>query len=465
MFGFRPRQFTDANMLPRLPLIEPLEDRQLLSATVHPATAHTVKADKAVHAAKTHAKADKANKADKADKASHKKAKTKDSDASTASTGSTGSTGTTSLPNIPFTGQVENTITFSQAPSAVNSGLTSLASTDGLAPPTSSQTVYLGNSNGVETYSLHYSSTGESSTITVDENGNPVTKPTATTTTYSDLSAADSAAAAEIAAIATALNLTAPTDSTTVNVTTTSSGAVTYSVHLSYSASTSSSSTTGTSTVADFNGGGPAMFAGAEISVDSAGNPVSNQRLPFDVLPADIQSAINANAPTGASTLATSSTQSVGVQTIDGVTLYTTTFNYSGTTTNVTVNEAGTLTSLPSTTTTTFSTLSSTVQSELQTLATADGVTTAISSTQSVTVYAEPNGTVIYSVSLSTGTATPVSGGASSTSGYGNFSDTITIAVDANGNPTVPPRRGIGLGGGAPGPIGGPIPILPVAFS
>jgi hypothetical protein len=453
MFGFKPRQFTDSSMpLPQIPLIEPLEDRQLLSASVHHAhtdTTHAAKPEKAVHATKTHTKAAKAHK------------KSKDSESTSSTSADSGDSGV-SLPVFPFPGKVEDTIAFSQAPSAVQTGLTTLASTDGQAAPTSTQTVYLGNRNGVETYTLHYNTTGTSTSITVDQNGNPVTAPTESATTFGDLSSSDSAAATEISAIATALNLTAPTDSTTINVSTTSAGTVTYSVHLS--ATSSGTSTTTTSAVSAIDPGGPMIpvggFGGDEITVDASGNPVGNQRLPFSVLPSGIQSAINSNVPSGAAALSSSSTQIVRVQTIDGVTLYTTTFDSTGTTSTITVNSSGTLVSLPSQTTADFSTIPQVAQNELQTLATADGVTTTISATQTVDVYTEANGTVIYSVSLSTASST------TSTSSSGGFGDTITIAVDAAGNPTVPPGGGIGhgFGGGGWGGGGGGGPI-PLAFA
>ena len=136
------------------------------------------------------------------------------------------------------------------------------------------------------------------------------------------------------------------------------------------------------------------------ITVDSDGNPAGNEDVPFSVLPGAIQKGINANIPTGATALATDSTQTVNVRTIDGVVLYTTTFTTSGASTKVTVNSAGDAASLPTTTTTTFGTLTKTVQNELQTLATANGVTTTIADTQSINVYTEANGTVLYSATL-----------------------------------------------------------------
>jgi hypothetical protein len=209
---------------------------------------------------------------------------------------------------------------------------------------------------------------------------------------------------------------------------------VTYSIQLS---SNSSSATTFTSWAGNF---------GKTITVDSSGNPVGNQQLPFSVIPAAIQTALNSHAPAGATALATTSTQSVEVQTTDGVVTYSTTFTTSGVQTTVTVDAAGALTSLPSTTTTAFSALSSTVQTELQTLATADGVTTTIAANQSINVLTETNGTVIYSASLSaTGTGHDGS----------TYTFDVTIAVDSNGNPTTLPQSGNGFGGFA-GFGGGP---------
>ncbi len=318
----------------------------------------------------------------------------------------------------------QTTIAFSLAPTAVQTGLDKLATADGLTDPTSTQLVRLGNSNGVETYSVTIDGTGTVSTLTVDQLGDAVTAPTQTTTTWATLSGtgagSDSAAAAEISAIATALSLTAPTSTDTVNVSTTSAGAVTYSIHLTGSA-------TSTSDI-DF---------GPTVAVDAAGNPVGNQQLPFSVFSSTIRTALNKNAPTGATALAATSTKNVDVRTTDGITTYSTTFTVTGTQTTVTVNSAGTLTSLPTTTTTTFSALSSALQKELQTLATADGVTTAIASTQSVSVLTETNGTVIYSVTLAA-TGTSASGS--------NFTFDVTVSVDSSGNPTTLPHDGGGFG-------------------
>jgi hypothetical protein len=332
-------------------------------------------------------------------------------------------------------GPLASTIEFSLAPTAVQTGLDSLAKTDGLTDPTSTTPVALNNVNGIETYSVTLISTGTVSRLTVDENGNPVTQPTQSTTTWATLdgtgAGSDSTAAAEISAIATALDLTAPTSTTVINVTTTAAGAVTYSVMLSKSSSSSGSSND--TTAAAYI---PANLA-INVVVDSAGNPVGNQRLPFSVIPNSIQTALNNNAPTGATALADTSTQSVNVRTVDGVVTYSVPFTVSGTTTTVTVDLAGDLTSLPTTSTTTFDDLSSVVQGELQTLATADGFSGTITSTQSVTVLTQANGTILYSITVSASSTDP-----SGTSHTFN----ITLTVDANGNPTT-----------LPGDHGGPV--------
>jgi hypothetical protein len=332
-----------------------------------------------------------------------------------------------------FGGRADNTIAFSLAPSVVQTGLDSLATADGLTDPTSTTKVALGNANGVETYSVTLTGTGTVSKLTVDQLGDAVTAPTETTTTWATLSGtgtgSDSVAAAEITAIATAESLTAPASTDTVNLSTSSSGAVTYSIRL-----TSSSTTNTNSWGRNF---------GQTVTVDSSGNPVGNQQLPFSVIPTAIQTALNSHAPAGATALATTSTQIVDVQTTDGVITYSTTFTASGTQSTITVDIAGALTSLPSTTTTTFSALSTGVQTELQTLATADGVTTTISANQSINVLTETNGTIIYSAEL----------GATGTGHNGStYTFDVTVAVDSNGNPTTLPQGGNGFFGfGGPG--------------
>jgi hypothetical protein len=338
----------------------------------------------------------------------------------------------------PGAGPGGQTIAFSLAPTVVQTGLDALATADNLTDPTSTQLVSLNNVNGVETYSVTIDGTGSVTRLTVDSLGDAVTAPTLTTTTWATLSGtgtgSDAAAASEITAIATALNLTAPASTDTVNVSTAATGAVTYSIQL---ASSTSSTTTTSSGDAHFD-----HIMMTPISVDGSGNPVGNQQLPFSVFSAAIQAGLNSGAPTGATALASTSTQLVGVATVDDVVTYSTTFTASGTQTKVTVNSAGAAVSLPTTTTTTFSALSSALQTEIQTLATADGVTTTIATTQTVNVLTETNGTVLYSVTLSA-TGTDPAGS--------SFTFDVTVTIDANGNPTVLPPGGGNLNNGGSG--------------
>lgn len=421
MFGSQFRKTLQKSVFSTQPItasvVEVLEDRRLLSAAVVHADVHAhVSHHVAKHVAtKHHVKASKT-------------ATTSSSSAtSTSSASSTSSTGTASTTDDNGPGTVTDSLPFSEVPSTIQKGLITLAVADSLSAPTSTQTVYLGNSNGVETYTLDYTSSGTTTKITVDVNGNAVTAPTLSTTTWATLdgtgSGSDAAAAAEILAIATADSLAAPTSTTTINVSTPSSGAAVYTLTLA----ASSTSTTNSG----YDGGN------TRISVDASGNPVANQTVPFSAVPTAVQTAINANLPTGATALATTSTQSVQVTTQNGVIFYSTTFTTSGTSTTVTVNAAGELASLPSTTTTAFSAIPAAAQNELQTLATADGLTGTIAASQVVTAYSEGNGTTVYTATI-TGTNSS------------NASLTVTVSSDENGNPTVPPRDGR-FGGGCDG--------------
>ena len=411
-------------------LIETLEGRWLLSASAahHAVHAHVAHHAVAIKHAVQHAKTTRTTAAARSTTRTISASASASASTSTTTSATGATTGTDS--DVDGEGQILSTIQFSQAPAAVQSGLKSLASADSLAAPTSTQTVYLGNSNGVETYSLHYTSSGTTTRITVDQKGKPVTQPTETTTTWAMFSGtgagSNSKAAAEITAIASALGLTAPTASTAVSVSTASNGAVTYSVRLDSSSA---------STANDYEDHGRA------ISVDASGNPVGDQYLPFSVMPAAVQGGINSHLPAGASALSSTSTQTVHVLTANGFTLYSTTFSSSGTSSTVTVDSTGALATLPTTTTIQFSTLPSVVQTALQTLATANGVSAAIAASQSVVAYNEGNGTTIYSVTLS----------ATNSSTSQTFN--LTISVDQAGNPTVPPGNeghgGCGGNGGS----------------
>lgn len=394
-------------------LIEALEDRQLLSVTV---AHHNLHAHKSHHAARHASK-------------HHSTATTASTATASVVTASDTSSTTTDTDSSTYQdhGRLIDTVEFQLAPDAVKTGLESLASTDGLTAPAATQIVRLGNSNGVETYTLDYTTTGTQTRVTVDQNGVAVTAPTQSTITWADLNgsgtSSNSAAAAEITTIATALSLTAPTDATVVHVSTTASGS-TFSVELTDSASTSE------------------YDHGRNIAVDANGNPVGNQELPFSALPGAIQGFINANIPTGATALDAASTQTVHVRTIDGVVTYATDFTVSGTTTKVIVDLAGAAVTPTAATTTTFDLIPTLAHDELQALATAEGVTATIPTTQTVTVFTELNGTVIYSVTLS------------ETDSTSSQTYNITLASDALGDATVPPGRG-GHGFDGPG-FGGP---------
>jgi hypothetical protein len=255
--------------------------------------------------------------------------------------------------------------------------------------------------------------------LTVDSSGNPVTAPTNGSTTFGAIT--NTAITTEFDTIATALGLTAPKSSATVRVSTPSGSTVSdYTLRLGSSSGN--------------------FWGGRSVTVDSNGDPVGNQILPFSVFSATIQGGLNTNRPSGATALAATSTQNVRVQTLDGIVSYSTTFTTTGTRTTVTVNAAGQLTQLPSHTTADFDTIPAKTQTEIQTLATADGVSGTISTTQKVQVYNEANGTTIYSVTLQ---ATKTGQNSGQT-----YTVNLTIAADQNGNPTVPPNQGGSVFGG-----------------
>lgn len=319
-----------------------------------------------------------------------------------------------------------NSVEFSQAPAAVQTGLDNLASTDKLTAPTATQTVFLGNRNGIETYTVDITGTGTQTALTVDQNGSPVTAPTNGTTTYG---AVPPAVSTEAAAIAGALGLTVPAMTANVPVSTPTGGTSVYTIALVSSATSTS------------------HLRGRLVRIDASGNPLGNLNLPFVAVPTSIQTALNNNRPSGATALATTSTQNVKVHTNSGVTTYSTSFTVGSTTTTVTVNAAGALTKLPSHTTTTFSTLSSKVQTAIQALATGNGATGTIAGTTTVQAYDEANGTTIYSVNVN-GSKIGLSGS--------SFTYNLTISVDQNGNPTTLPGDGErGSFGGSFGGFGG----------
>jgi hypothetical protein len=317
------------------------------------------------------------------------------------------------------------TIPFNQAPALVQQGLDKLATAANLTAPTTTQTVYLGNSQGIESYSVVISGTGTTTKLTVDQKGASVTTPVQSSSTLGTVN--NAAVTAEITAIAAALGLTAPTAATAVDVSTPTSGPATYTVRLD------SASTTTTT-----------YSHGESISVDTSGNPVGHESLPLSVFSAAVQAALVAKAPAGASAL--TPTSLISVDTVDGVTLYSATYTASGVQTIVTVNTTGATNSLPTSTQTTFAdtTISQAAKDELQKLATADGAGT-IAGTQVVTKSTEANGVVTYTVTL-TATGTNTDGS--------TYTFPITITVDSDGNPTVISRGG--PGGCGPGRPGGP---------
>ena len=344
-----------------------------------------------------------------------------------------------------FGGASAASLQFSLTPAAVQIGLETLAATDNLTAPAATDKVQLGNSSGVETYSVTITSTGTVSTLTVDATGTAVTQPTHTTTTYADLQTSDAAAATGLSAIVTADGETALASTDTIDVTTAADGTVTYSLRPAAAPDTTSTSTSSSIDATPKFGG--------VISVNGAGVAVGDQTVAFSVLPTAIQNGLNAGAPTGATALTSSSTQDVRVQTIDGVVLYSTKFTVTGTDTMTTVNIAGAAASLPTTTTADFSTIPTAAQTELQSLATAEGSTDTIATTASVSVYTEASGVVLYSLQVSVPDATTTS--SSTTTSTTTSTHDVTLTVDASGNPTVLPAGGFGggvdAGGHGPG--------------
>jgi hypothetical protein len=398
----------------------------------------------------------------------------------------------------PASGPAPGTIDFSVAPAAVQSGLTQLASDDGLAAPAATASVKLGNRDGMESFSVTENSPGVSSRLTVDQNGKAVAKASRTTTTWDafNADATNSAAATEITSIASGLSLTAPTSSTPVIAITTSTGDTNYVVTLA-------SSTTSGDMSASQRGA-----RGVTISVNAEGNPVGNQRLPFSVIPTAIQAALNSNVPssmtaqtdttptsatpstdttpTGATTstdttptgatstdttptsvttstdmaptIAPTSTDTapssataftdtsvVNVHTVDGTTFYSATVNGPGVSTTITVDASGKLASLPTQSTTTFGELNAAAQTELQTLVNQNGASSTIDASQKIDVLTQANGTGLYSLTAS----------ASSTDAGGTtHARTLVFTVDGDGNPTLLPSE-FGIGTRHQGEFGG----------
>jgi len=308
----------------------------------------------------------------------------------------------------------QTTAQFQNLLPAVQTGLDNLAG----STISATQNVNLGNTDGVETFSVTLKSTGAKTTYEVDENGNPITAPSHSKTTFA---AINSNASTEINAIATAENLTAPGTATKVQVNTGINGVTTYSVNLT--------------PVISSTGHHHHTPPPVTVTVDSAGDPLAPSSLPFSVMLPAVQSTFIQNAPAGV-TLTSASTNKVNIQTIDGTIVYFMTFKSTGTRTTLYVDAGGTLVNLPSTTQTTLANVPSPAATELQTLATADGVTGTFATTQTVSELTEPSGSIFFTVDAKTSSGKK-----------------IAITVDQTGNPTVPPGDvGIsvfaGLGGG-----------------
>jgi hypothetical protein len=194
--------------------------------------------------------------------------------------------------------------------------LTSLATADNTTIA-GTQTVYIRPVNSTTTYYtvVLTPSTGTKITLTSDEDGNPVTPPTSSKTTFGDVT--DAAATDELASLAAALNLTAPTSTTSVTVRT-DDGLTTYTVSLAPSSGTGHH---------------------VQITVDAAGNPAGNERIPFSALNSTIAGGLTSLA--SAESLTIAGTQNVLVSTSGGVTTYTVRLTSSGQSVEFTVDNTG----------------------------------------------------------------------------------------------------------------------------
>ena len=318
-------------------------------------------------------------------------------------------------------------IDFSAAPAAVQTGLNALASTDNAAAPADTDTVFLGNSNGIETYSIKVTGTGTVSKLTVDVAGAPVTPAARAAATYADVPAATSA---EVAKIADALGLTTPASTDDVVVVTPASGAATYTVRLTAPDSTTATDSADAESffhrVRDF-------FRGRTVTVDADGKPAGNQQLPAAAFSSAVIDGLNAGAPGGATPLAADSTTPVSVRTANGVTTYSAVFTATGTRTTATVLPDGSAAALPTRSSVAFSDVPSAAATELQSLVADKGGDT-IAADAKVTAFDEANGTVIYTLNTTYTT----------TAGRTRF---LTVSSDQDGNATVPPSVGFNFGG------------------
>jgi hypothetical protein len=222
---------------------------------------------------------------------------------------STSTTTTTTPSTTTFSGlQTSDVAAYNELTSLATADKTTIAST---------QTVYIRPVNSTTTYYtvVLTPSTGTKITLTADEDGNPVTPPTSSTTTFGAVT--DTAATAELTSLATALDLTAPTSTTSVTVRV-ADGLTTYTVDLPPSSGTGHD---------------------VKVTVDAAGNPAGSEKIPFSALPSVVSAGLTTLASADSLTIA--STQSVIVATSGGVTTYTVRLSSSGQSVEYTVDTTG----------------------------------------------------------------------------------------------------------------------------
>jgi hypothetical protein len=302
MFNFRKKVHIKVVPKKRIEpaLLETLENRRLLSTSLYHQNKYVASA--APSAVTADAKVVKA--------------------ATTTTTTTTTSTDSNGQGDCSGTGTSSSTTTYSAlqtSDAAAATELQKLATADGQTIA-ATQSVSVRQINSTTTY---YSvvltpSAGTEIKLTTDQDGNPVTAPTSSQTTFGDTSI-PAAAKAEITSLAAALNATAPVsaDAVTVN---TADGLTTYTISLA-PASTSTST------------------QNIRITVDAAGNPAGNMTIPFSALPSTISAGLTALATADSTTIP--ATQSVFVRTSGGVTTYTVDLNTSGQSLQLTVGTTG----------------------------------------------------------------------------------------------------------------------------
>lgn len=228
---------------------------------------------------------------------------------------STTTTTTTSPSTTTFSGlQTSDVAAYNELNTLATADKTTIAST---------QTVYIRPINSATTYYtvVLTPSTGTTIKLTSDENGSPVTPPTSSTTTFGAVT--DTAATAELTSLATALSLTAPTSTTSVTERT-ADGLTTYTVSLAPSSGTGRD---------------------VRVTVDAAGNPAGNERIPFSALSSTIAGGLTTLATAESLTIA--ATQEVRVDTTGGVTYYTVRLAGTGQSVTLTVDTTGAAATLP----------------------------------------------------------------------------------------------------------------------